>query len=535
MFPQPQRPEYRGGLNETLLGAVPDDALTVLETGCAEGLLGARLKELVPGRTVIGVEIDEAAAEAARELLDEVHVVDLMAGPPPVEPGTVDAILFGDVLEHLVDPEAVLVHMRELLAPGGRIIASIPNMTHHSMLKPFLRSDLMYQPIGLLDATHLRWFSYATIWKLFLDAGYEPRIVDTIQAPISDEALNALTPELMRHRVHPHRAKRHLDVYQYVVEAVPLPAPPSGFAAPISFAVLVNDPPQLKANLKSSPIFEPGSPHELIELPGMTSAAAGLASALEQAQHDLVVLVQQDIYLPRGWDHTFRAEWDRASQELGPLGMAGVFGVRYRDGGEPIDAGRIIDRDRLLTSPLDLPGRVDSLDEVLLAMPRDTPLVADPDLGWHLYGSDLALQAADLDLPVVVLDALCFHNSLFGHAGADYHLSRERLLAKWESKRPLRSNFGELDTMRVAPPVIPWHVQQRRDLQQARDRVGRQRDRVRKLEAKLADSQSALRDERRAAKRAKANAAGLRKELKQIRSSRTWRARGKLARVLRRG
>jgi SAM-dependent methyltransferase len=518
VFPQPQDPGYSAGLNELLLDAVPDAAMTVVEMGCAEGRLGAELKQRVPGRRVIGVEIDPAFAEEARTRLDEVVVHDLMTGPPPIQPGTADVITFGDVLEHLVDPEAVLVAVRDLLAPGGRVIASIPNIGHHSVLRPLLRGDFMYQPQGQLDATHVRFFTYATIWKLFLDAGYLPRIHAISSAPISDGAFRAITPALLHHRVDPERARKHLGAFQYVVEATPAEPRPDGYAAPLTFACLVNDTAQLESNLLRSPVLAPGSPHQVILLPDQTSAAEGLRTALARAQHDVVVLVQQDVYLPRGWDHAFRASWDEATKRHGRPGIAGVFGLRYRDRPEPLHVGRVIDRDRLLDEPEPLPATVDSLDEVLLALPKDTTLEPDPGLGFHLYGSDLAIQAQDQGLPVVVLDAVCFHNSLFAHLDAGFHASRERLLEKWSDRRPLRSNMGSLDDLRPVERPAYWPRQLQRDLRTAQQRAAA-------LEKQLAKAQERL-------EKVRGRARNAREELAEVKGSRVWRARDRVARAL---
>src|ERR1700676_4349110 len=106
------------------------------------------------------------------------------------------------------------------------------------------------------------------------------------------------------------------------------------------------------------------------------------------------------------------AKWRQAEQQGGPVGIAGVFGVLDRR--VPFDAiGRVAHRDRLL-SHQSLPSYVDGLDELLLVVPRDTPLRVDGDLGWHLYGTDLDLQAQEKGLRVVVVVAPCHHNSLTG-------------------------------------------------------------------------------------------------------------------------
>jgi SAM-dependent methyltransferase len=261
MFPQPQPGGYYDGFNERLLGAVPSHAGRILEVGCAGGRLGHELKRQDPGRYVVGVERDPDAARAARQRLDEVFELDVKAGIPPVERGSLDCILFGDVLEHLVDPEDVLRRYRELLAPDGLVLASVPNVQHFSVVKSLLRGDFMYQPAGLLDATHLRFFTSMSFAKLMLDAGFLPRIEDRIRSGEAQPFVEAAAPLLTHCHVHPDVALEPLDTFQYIVGGSKLPDAPGGFAtAPITFVACVNDDDLLESNLLRSPCLDPGTP-----------------------------------------------------------------------------------------------------------------------------------------------------------------------------------------------------------------------------------------------------------------------------------
>jgi SAM-dependent methyltransferase len=505
MFPQPQPGDYHDGFNERLLGAVPSRANRILEVGCARGRLGHELKRQDPGRYVAGVELDPDAARAARQRLDEVFVLDVQAGLPPIEPGSLDCILFGDVLEHLVDPEDVLRRYRELLAPDGLVLASVPNIQHFSIVRSLLRGDLMYQPAGLLDATHLRFFTYMTFAKLMLDAGFLPRIEDRIRSGEAQHLVEPAAPLLTHCRVHPDLALEPLDTYQYIVGGSKLPDAPGGFAAaPITFVACVNDDDQLESNLLRSPCLDPGTPHELILMRRQTSAADGFNTALEKARHDLVVFVQQDIYLPRGWDGRFVDQFRAAEARFGPLGVAGVFGYSFGPEGKR-DFGRVLDRQMLYDMPAPLPAAADGLDEIVLAVRRDTPLRFDPRLGFHLYGADLCLGARRLGLPVAVLDAPCLHNSLFAYLPPAFHAARERLLDKWPEVRPLHSSMGRLDTMEPQPVPTTW-------AEDLHERVGQ-------LERELAATRDQLDDRSR--------------HIANMEASVFWRLRNLVHRVLR--
>src|SRR5262249_30988776 len=111
-------PVYYRGCNQALLRAVPAAARRILEVGCAEGRLGAALKQQDPHRAVYGLEREPAVAARAAERLDRVFALDVEREAVPLEPGSLDCLVYGGVLEHLHDPESVLRRHRPLLAAG---------------------------------------------------------------------------------------------------------------------------------------------------------------------------------------------------------------------------------------------------------------------------------------------------------------------------------------------------------------------------------------------------------------------------------
>jgi SAM-dependent methyltransferase len=506
MFPQPQPDQYHDGFNERLFAAVPAHAKRILEVGCARGRLGHELKLQDPSRYVAGVEQHPDAAEVARERLDDVFILDVQLDTPPIEPGSLDCLLLGDVLEHLVDPEEVLRRYRDLLSGDGLVLISVPNVQHFSVIKSLLRGDFMYQPSGLLDSTHLRFFTYMSFAKLMLDAGFLPGIEHRIRSGEAQHLVEPAAPLLTHCRVHPEAALEPLDTYQYVVSGRKLPDAPAAFAtAPITFVACVNDEDQLESNLLRSPCLDPGTPHELILMRRQTSAAEGFNTALEKATHDLVVFAQQDIYLPRGWDSQLLRQFREAERRFASVGVAGVFGYTFGPEGKT-DLGRVIDRQTLYDMPAPLPARADGLDEIVLAVRRDTPLRFDPALGFHLYGADICLSSRQRGLPIAVLDAPCLHNSLFAFLPPAFHAAREVLLDKWPEIRPLHSSMGRLDTMEARPVPSTW--------------VDRLRERTAELERELASARDQLDDRRR--------------HIANMEASRFWRLRNVVHRVLRR-
>jgi 2-polyprenyl-3-methyl-5-hydroxy-6-metoxy-1,4-benzoquinol methylase len=212
-----------------VLAEVPDGA-RVLDVGCATGYLAAELSRR--GCTVDGIEVDPAAAQQARAHCREVAVGDLEAPSTHAEVermlagvgvGGPDFIICADVLEHLRDPWAVLAWLRTLLAPGGRAVVSIPNIAHWTARRALLRGRFDYTDHGLLDRTHLRFFTRASAAELARRAGFAVRAERLAGAPLP---LESRVPALGRVRDRCVRRCPELLALQFVlVLAVDQPGP----------------------------------------------------------------------------------------------------------------------------------------------------------------------------------------------------------------------------------------------------------------------------------------------------------------------
>jgi SAM-dependent methyltransferase len=148
---------------------VPPACCRVLDVGCGCGQLGRLLRQR--GHKVTGIELVPEMAEEARHWLDRVEVLDVETVAWPFAPGSFDALVFADLLEHLVDPWRVLRQAVGLLAPGGVVVASIPNLQNLDVLWRLVRGRWEYRERGLTDFGHLRFFTLHTIRGLFAQAG----------------------------------------------------------------------------------------------------------------------------------------------------------------------------------------------------------------------------------------------------------------------------------------------------------------------------------------------------------------------------
>ncbi|MDD5136469.1 MAG: class I SAM-dependent methyltransferase, partial [Candidatus Omnitrophica bacterium] len=131
-----------------------------------------------PSIEIAGIELDADAAQEAGKHLDKVITGDVETTELPFSQGYFDCIVYGDILEHLVDPWALLEKHKKYLKPKGYIVASIPNIAHYKTVKMLRRYEWNYEDAGILDRSHLRFFTIKSIRKMFADAGFDIIAVD---------------------------------------------------------------------------------------------------------------------------------------------------------------------------------------------------------------------------------------------------------------------------------------------------------------------------------------------------------------------
>jgi SAM-dependent methyltransferase len=148
---------------------VPAECRRVLEVGCAGGELGRLLRSR--GHHVTGIELVPEMAARAWRWLDRVLTADVETDGFPFPPDSFDAIVFADLLEHLINPWRVLREATDVLIEGGVVVASIPNVQNIDVLRRLLRGRWEYRERGILDRGHLRFFTLHTIRDLFTQAG----------------------------------------------------------------------------------------------------------------------------------------------------------------------------------------------------------------------------------------------------------------------------------------------------------------------------------------------------------------------------
>lgn len=195
---------------------------TVLEVGCATGYVSKIMKEQF-NCIVTGIELDPDAAKEARKycnkvLIGDVEEVDILV---ELHEERFDVITFGDVLEHLRNPGEILTRMKYFLKDNGYIVASIPNIAHISVALELLEGRFEYKPLGLLDSSHIRFFTKETIQGMFKESGFEIVYWDRVIAKPEETEFQTVLEKYPASLLSFLGAGSEAQTYQFVVKAIP--------------------------------------------------------------------------------------------------------------------------------------------------------------------------------------------------------------------------------------------------------------------------------------------------------------------------
>jgi len=164
---------YYANSRPEMQALLPANAKTVLDVGCGSGTMAMEIKERL-NLEVWGIEPMRNETELARQKLDQVLNLKIEEAIEELPEAYFDAIYFNDILEHLADPQHVIEIVKPKLTPDGVIISSIPNVRYHRVMWDYLvKKDWRYQKSGVMDFTHLRFFTSKSIKRMYTNAGYE--------------------------------------------------------------------------------------------------------------------------------------------------------------------------------------------------------------------------------------------------------------------------------------------------------------------------------------------------------------------------
>lgn len=209
-------PGYSQGIRVELIELMDYDLdrdLNVLEIGCACGGTLLKIKDLYKNSNLYGIELNEHSAKIA-SLIADVSASNIEEEELEYPESFFDVIIFADVLEHLIDPWKVLRNIKKYLKPTGKLLISLPNIMHISAVNSLLHGFWSYQDAGLLDRTHMRFFTLYEINKMLLEAGYIKLDVRPNRVSINDEE-----EQLIQHlsQIMPEQVVQQYMVYQYIM------------------------------------------------------------------------------------------------------------------------------------------------------------------------------------------------------------------------------------------------------------------------------------------------------------------------------
>lgn len=430
-----------------LLNALPA-AQRVLELGCGSGELAQMHKARHGACHWTGVDARPERLALASEHIDTLLCLDLSQARIHLLRSRFDLIVING-LEHLPKPDVVLADLQDLLEEGGTLVLRAENHARLSMINRIIEADLSSgtaadpDSIGSLDRAHPRLQSHASIYKLLMDAQWMPTLVDNEPDTPQDErvaqaahyiadaiGVQAGCADLV------HRIRHFIIRAQRIFE----PIQSSDNTALFDVVVPTTNEQQLRVNVEQSPgLAEVNA--RIVSYRGAKNPAHALDGSMAHVLRDWVLLCHQDVYFPKGFGlrlNKLLAAIPPQERRQTLLGFIGV-GVN-RETQQPEPAGFILDRlHRVVHASSDA---ALSIDELAIVVARDSIHKIDPNIGWHLWATDLCLSAISEHrvFPKIVSLPL-FHNSHTDWSlPAAFSDSTEYLLRKFP-------HFGDIHTL----------------------------------------------------------------------------------------
>jgi len=212
---------YFGEPRPEIQRLIEPHGLRILDVGCGQGALASALKTSGASR-VAGIEASPDAAATARTRMDTVVEGDVLEAALPFDPGDFDLLIFGDVLEHLPDPERALDRLLPLLADGGQVIVSVPNMRFYLVLARLIADRWSYTDSGVRDRTHLRIFTGRSLVSMLESKGLRVERLERNFRLFEDQSqigrVGAVATRIVQRTIAP-LLFRDLMAYQYIAVA----------------------------------------------------------------------------------------------------------------------------------------------------------------------------------------------------------------------------------------------------------------------------------------------------------------------------
>jgi 2-polyprenyl-3-methyl-5-hydroxy-6-metoxy-1,4-benzoquinol methylase len=183
---------YGGGAPDAVLDLLIQEPKFVLDVGCSVGDFAAAIKTRFPESCVWGIEPNKHAADIASRRLDRVlcqSIEEVDWKREGVQRGDIDTVVLCDVLEHIYDPWKTLLTLRNLISPTAQLLLSIPNVRNAPLIQDLISGHWRYRKAGLLDITHIRFFTRQDMYRMFYQTGFRVVTTRSTRCPMSAEIL----------------------------------------------------------------------------------------------------------------------------------------------------------------------------------------------------------------------------------------------------------------------------------------------------------------------------------------------------------
>ncbi len=204
-----KNPSYYAGIRDDWFAYLSKEKkYRILEIGCGIGDNGQYAKSMGISSFYAGIELFEDAARQASQKVDEIICGNAEIINLPWQDEYFDVLFMSEVLEHLVDPEIFLKRISRYVRKGGLVFASSPNVSHYSVIKMLTKGDWILEAQGIMDETHLRWFTPKSYNRLFVECGFQ--VIDI--SPVSKFGIKAKIADTLTLGVLQHIFWRQINL-----------------------------------------------------------------------------------------------------------------------------------------------------------------------------------------------------------------------------------------------------------------------------------------------------------------------------------
>jgi hypothetical protein len=453
-------------IQDKLLACLPN-AHRILQFQCFDEATGREYKSRTPDCSWVGVVPVGTSPKTPVAHLDQMCELDLKQDIDLSALGSeYDCVILGDLLECLPDPESFLEQLGRITTDDATLLLDLANPSHLYEIERLLNGDAKGEREFLYPGSLRRSFSYRTLCELCMDAGWIPRVADTLVADHPNKRLAKQVLECESSvNIPVELAMGHLFISEYLVQCRKRNTSTESKGTG-SLSVVVaqrGGEGQIVSSLRSPGLKEIGA--EVIVSRNARSAAEAFENGAKAASNDWIVFCTEDVYFPKGVGYEILRCLSNVPETGYSKVLVGFRGLGVTDANTTEKAGLSVHR--RMTWDFPASSKAISIDDCAIVVHRSSELQIDPELGWHLWATDLCLQKLfRTDQPqfadIVRIPILCDGIDEI-HLSKAYSASEVKLGSKYPKLAPLCSVASTIQkridgsTASVSGSSEPWY------------------------------------------------------------------------------